>query len=627
MKTITLRRAMTIAVLLVLLPASRARAQQPAAERGDITVLPDPFLLGTGGGSYQEDAHGYVEYRISILNHSPTARHRVSLTIPKKTEVSTPSGHLLRALKATAEVAPASAGAVSLFQPNLPLNYSAHGLDVAVDGRPSAASGPLVLQHDRGDRQARRSQPRPAAFTRSILTTDLAGLLQPQVFQSAVGQPLPTEAHPSIGFISGTYQNQPYHYIPLDRFHDAAVPVHSWSTHWLGYSSHDGIVLRGADLQAAPAAVLAALRQYVECGGSLLVVGATPLPDGWNWARHDQHGLAAYYPGFGQCLVMPKTAIDQWKPREWRAIVAMWEQSVRPWTAVQTPDAANQRFPVVDSVNMPIRDLFSVMLVFAILIGPVNILVLSWARRRIWLLWTVPTFSLLTCAAVVAYMSLTEDWQGRKARLKGLTILDERAGRATSIGWLGLYTPYTPGDGLHFSKDTELSPHLLMKTYDFFPPRTMDWSTDQHLTSNWLIARIPAHFLVRTTAECSQRLVVDRHADGSRSCVNGLNATIATVWVADADGQIYTATDVPPDGKAALARTTRKAAGTGAHLRQAFAADWLEVVDAMAAEPQAYLQPRCYLAVLDAAPFIPLGLDSPTSERSRSVVFGIMPAR
>ena len=60
---------------------------------------------------------------------------------------------------------------------------------------------------------------------------------------------------------------------------------------------------------------------------------------------------------------------------------------------------------------------------------------------------------------------------------------------------------------------------------------------------------------------------------------------------------------------------------------EAFDSDWLELVDKLAAAPEAYLRPGCYIAVLDAAPFIPQGLAGATPHRCRSVVFGIGKAR
>ena len=59
-------------------------------------------------------------------------------------------------------------------------------------------------------------------------------------------------------------------------------------------------------------------------------------------------------------------------------------------------------------------------------------------------------------------MTLSEGWQGY-ARIEGMTILDENEQRATSVGWLGLYTLTTPEGGLHFHPDTELTPHLRLE--------------------------------------------------------------------------------------------------------------------------------------------------------------------
>jgi hypothetical protein len=233
---------------------------------------------------------------------------------------------------------------------------------------------------------------------------------------------------------------------------------------------------------------------------------------------------------------------------------------------------------------------------------------------------------LLTCAAVVAYMTLTDDWEGT-VRAEGLTILDENAQRATTIGWLALFSPQTPGDGLRFSRDTELSPHVDGSSNGSHASRAIDWSTDQHLTSGWLTARIPAHFLVRTTEERPEHLALDRRADGSLAVTNALGAAIRTMWFADGDGAVYTADALPAEGTTVLQRTDRRAAGAASRLREAFGREWLSLVDELAAAPQDYLRPGCYIAVLDAAPFIAQGLASATPRRCRSVVFGIMAKR
>src|SRR5262249_25007455 len=144
-----------------------------------------------------------------------------------------------------------------------------------------------------------------------------------------------------------------------------------------------------------------------------------------------------YYPGFGQCMVFPKARIRSLSPEQWHAIADMWDQGERPWRHLRSPTEAQRAFPVVDNIGIPVRGLFAVMLVFAVLIGPVNIRVLTRKKRRIWLLWTVPAFSVLTCVLVVGFMFVSEGWHA-KARVEGLVFLDESSQRASALSGLGI---------------------------------------------------------------------------------------------------------------------------------------------------------------------------------------------
>jgi hypothetical protein len=532
----------------------------------------------------------------------------------------------MRSIKRAVKVEPGEQVSVSLFQPNLSFEYGGANVGVEIDGR--IVREPVPLPFLRGaDRYWFRSNSTPGFFSRSILSSArLSNTLNAHAHKSAVGQPQ-TSPVTRFSLFRGTYKNQPYSYLDVYVFREA--PVESWSRHWLGYSSHDGVVLPAAELQAAPPEVIAALWQYVECGGSLLIIGPARVPPNWEKTRTTLDGLVSYHPGFGQCLVTQETDIAKWEPEQWRPIALMWEQSARPLQDVQTADNANRRFPVVENLRIPVRSLFVVMLLFSVLIGPVNIYVLTRARRRIWLLWTVPGFSFLTCAGVAGFMLLSEGWQGQ-ARIEGMTILDEAGQRASSVAWLGLYTPLPPGDGLHFHPDTELTPHLLPRPNEYRstgPPRTIDWTSDQNLRSGWITARVPAHFLVRSNEKRQEHIRVEKEPDGSLSAVNALGSPISALWVADADGKISTATTIPIDGKTALTPTLKQTTGNGARLREAFAQDWLKLVDTLSAKPEEYLRPGCYIAVLDSAPFLQPGISSATHRASRSVVFGVMKPR
>jgi hypothetical protein len=358
----------------------------------------------------------------------------------------------------------------------------------------------------------------------------------------------------------------------------------------------------------------------------LLIVGNHVIPPTWAATKQKLDGMTRYDVGFGQCLVAADVNIAKWEPNNWRAIVAMWDGSAQAWDHVKTPDAANTEFPVVEDLRIPVRGLFLVMVGFAIVIGPVNIVLLTRLKRRIMLLWTVPVFSVLTCVAVAGYMLLSEGWSGQ-VRLAGATILDERSGRATSVGWLGIYSPMTPGDGLRFGSDTEITPHLgpgWSRMNRSGAGRTVDWTDDQHLPTGWVSARVPAHFLVRSSEQRSERIRLDQENDGSRSATNELGAAVETIWVADAEGRILTATGIADGGKAVLTLTDKRSANDGTRLRRAYGQDWLDLVDALRRQPELYLRPGCYIAVLESAPFLEPGLCHAEMRRGQSVVLGIM---
>ena len=296
-----------------------------------------------------------------------------------------------------------------------------------------------------------------------------------------------------------------------------------------------------------PPDVQSALWLYVECGGALFVLGGRELPESWGLQESlkselstDYARIAAYDVGFGQCIVSPDIDTKGLDQNQWGWVIESWLKTAAPWQWEGSVEEANRMFPMVSNVGIPVRGLFLLMLLFAVAIGPANLIVLSRKKRRIWMLWTTPVISLLTCLAVFAYATFAEGWK-RHVRTEGLTILDERARRATTIGWTAFYSALTPGDGLRFGYETELTPQIskAMSTV-----RTVDWTHDQHLAGGWVTARVPSHFMVRKSEMRRERVTVRRGADARLRVVNGLGVDISQFWLADRDGTIHSANDI-----------------------------------------------------------------------------------
>src|SRR5262249_51974873 len=164
-------------------------------------------------------------------------------------------------------------------------------------------------------------------------------------------------------------------------------------------------VLTGAELRTLPATIQTALWQYAEAGGVLLILGGgVKLPEGWRRRQSETPGLIDCAAGFGVSAAIADSNYHKWPRDRWDNLAGEWRMTATPFGHVRSVADANQLFPVVDDIGIPVRGLFILMIVFALTIGPANLLVLGRLKRRLWLLWTVPALSLLTCAAVFGYM-------------------------------------------------------------------------------------------------------------------------------------------------------------------------------------------------------------------------------
>lgn len=618
-------------LLALLLVGSYLTAH--AAEPGGISFSIEPSSRAYGDISVRVEAlspgnsnHGYQEYRATVINHSSAQTHRVTLVLPNQPYNT--NGNVFREIRRAVEVAPQATAVVSLFQPPLPLE----GVDVRVliDGRPQETPLPLAYGNSgilmvRGDLilvSTEISKSRTLDYAESYLRN----------------------ANGTIGF--STTRNE--------------LPVTEWSTHWLGYSKYDGVILTAADWSAMPAGVRQALWRYLESGGTLLIFGGAEVPTQWQSTRsripyteqaaepratpppdpsatptptpaplppvNVREDLQCYAIGFGKLFVMPAQAQPMLTAAQWQLVQAAWQSApdpLRPYYANTQFEELNTKLPVIEKLTTPVRGLFLLMLLFVIVIGPVNLLVLARRRKKLWLLWTVPAISLLTCLAIAGY-AIASEGIGGHTRALSLTILDEQDHRATTIGYAGFYSPLTPSDGLHFSYDTEVTPVLPFFYYyndRAGTPRTVDWTVEQQLTSGWVTARVPVWFQVRKNETRRERLLVTTNAKGALVVTNGLGTPIRQLWLPDQKRILHEARDIAPGAQVELKESPRPVSlETMKPPHLLLTNEWL---DEFEEKPELYLAPGTYLAVLDAAPFNEPGLRNARQAKAKTLVYGI----
>ncbi|MGA2243730.1 MAG: hypothetical protein ABSH48_01925 [Verrucomicrobiota bacterium] len=406
----------------------------------------------------------------------------------------------------------------------------------------------------------------------------------------------------------------------------AESPVSEWSETWLAYSPFDAIVVNQGDVASMPPAVRAALDDYSQAGGNIVVLGTGELPALWHAAQTTKiHDGAECRTGFGSVFTFNSenpAALDALSVQRLRDTV---RDTVRYFQALPSDSgAANGVMPVVENLKIPARGTVIIMLAFVITIGPVNLIYLNRIKRRTWMLWTIPAISLATTLVVFAY-SLLREGVTPDVRIAGVTVLDQTSHRAATIGGEAFYCPLTPSGGLHFEFGTEATP--LVSGNGPGTPREVDWTQSQLFRRGWVAARVPAHFHLRKPETRRERIQV-LGENGRRQIVNSLGAPIKTLWFADAGMNLFQADNVPAGEKGGLiayrqSQPSEKSGANGLLRSLGFAAR----ADSLAGNVGRYLAPNTYVAVLEGNPFIENALGSAASAKrtkSTCVVFGIL---
>ncbi|MBF0502688.1 MAG: hypothetical protein HQM09_21315 [Candidatus Riflebacteria bacterium] len=569
--------------------SSRGMRSSGAVTQDDITVDIDPILPG-------ESSHGYIEYPLVITNSSSDRTHQVDLLMPEHdnhAHYSYYSTSWLSDITRSVMVPPGATLRIPIWQPTLPIMGS--DLSVVVDGvklRESRAVNPL-----RRDDYYFRTD-----YSSILLSLALARDPLPFMTKKATGY---TPAEPAVG---------------------ADIPVSAWSANRLAYSRYDGIAMTADEFNAAGVDVIAALMEYAECGGVLIILGALETPARWKKlaSNSESAGVVSLYPGFGTVFRISEASPTAVATDDWGCCEMLIQNTRKVWNFEHEYNL-NERFPIVDKIGIPIRGLFFLVFCYAIIIGPLNIYVLTRMKKRIYLLWTVPLLSFITCTAVLVYAMVEEGWESR-VRADVVTWLDESAHRAVTIGWTAFYTPLTSADGFHFGYETELTP-LGAHRYNSagIGPRSLDWSRDQHLGSNWVMARLPVWFSVRKSETRRERLALRKAPDGSLSVVNGLGAPITNLWLEDSGRRYFTGGSIPAGAEGRLSQTSGPTNDAPAsEMHDVFSSAWSGAAQTVFSSAIARLRAGTYIARLDGTPFLENGLADIGKNERVTVVYGIL---
>ncbi len=210
----------------------------------------------------------------------------------------------------------------------------------------------------------------------------------------------------------------------------------------------------------------------------------------------------------------------------------------------------------------PVWSYLFLVSMFAVVIGPLNYLLLDRARRLYLLLITVPVGAVLVTTSLFAFAMLSDGVRMR-LRARSFADLDQSTGRAAVWSRQSYYAAIAPSQGLHFPDDTTVFP-MRHDPGDRSRQRStlVVWDGHQELRGAYLTSRAAEQFMVCRATTTQARLVVN---EGGAAGVppkieNQLTTKIKFLLVRDSRGDYFSGESIRDKATAGLETTSAEAA-------------------------------------------------------------------
>ncbi|HEB52825.1 MAG TPA: hypothetical protein ENI87_06185 [bacterium] len=280
-----------------------------------------------------------------------------------------------------------------------------------------------------------------------------------------------------------------------------------------------------------------ALRRYAFAGGVVIVAGADRLPAGplqERMVRLDSGIAASGHAGhgFGHLVAIPPLGQDLGAMRARVAALPPLDDALLP--------AAYDLFQEQEIAGLgraPVTVFVLVILLFAILVGPVNFLVLRRRRQPLLSLVTVPVLGFGTTLCILAY-GILHDGFGVRGVVTSCTVLDQVRHEAATVSARTLFAGLAPSD-LAISKDSLL---LSLRAASLSRSATDRWQWDgdrERLDGAVLPSRTVTPLVSLQQGTVRARLTVRRVGDELEVLPDGGIEPVGRIVLRDLDGDYW----------------------------------------------------------------------------------------
>ncbi len=318
--------------------------------------------------------------------------------------------------------------------------------------------------------------------------------------------------------------------------------------------------------------------------------------------------------------------------------------------------------------DAPVTSFLVLISLFVVVIGPVNYFLLQRRRKLYLLLLTVPLGAGVITTALFSY-ALVSDGLGVRLRARSLTRIDQTTGRTVSWSRQSYYAGLAPSAGMSFPLDAAVYPIDPQPTGRYGQPkdlgRRLRWSNEQRLAQGYLNSRSTAQVMVVESRDTDLGIDVDEAGSGAITprVTNRLGVDIEQLLIRSTDGRALACGKLPVGSSLQLHaidaqefpdRWNKMFAAERAQFPVGFDPNQVENASAIFGNSYAYWQqvdrglpgpttatsilerglrsigslkltemrPRSYIAIVQQAPNVSLGISSVDEEASFHVVTG-----
>lgn len=309
-------------------------------------------------------------------------------------------------------------------------------------------------------------------------------------------------------------------------------------TDWRMLTSFSMIVIDGTTVAAAgmTSELQDAIRRYAYSGGTVIVSAGDSMPMG-SLRSLAAKALSRVLPyGLGHVIGIARFESDRSGTEAVLAEVPLLGSGLWP--------ATHDLFPVQDIAGLgkaPVTVFVLVILAFAILVGPVNFVILHRRKKPLLALVTVPILGFGTTIVILAY-GIFHDGFGVRGVVMSCTVLDQASHEAVSVNASTLFAGMAPSDMTMEPDSLVLSRRASIDRSDWVD--RWNWDANQQLLDGGILpSRTVTPLLAVQQGPMRERLTVRSSGDTLELLLDGGIEPVGEVVLCDLDGQHWSGRD------------------------------------------------------------------------------------